>query len=324
MLAYFAIPLYVLSLSLEIWWSHKKESGTYLFKDTVASLSLGVGSVGIGLALAFLELGVLEFFYSFRLFELPTSAWWFFVLLFFGEDFCYYWFHRLSHEMRWLWASHVNHHSSQQYNLSTALRQSWTAVITMPLFWWPLALLGVPPEYILLQKGISLIYQFFIHTEHVQRLGALEWVLNTPAHHRVHHGSDLNYLDANYGGILIIWDRLFGTFVEERERPKYGLIHDLDSYNLFTIAFHEWVLMGKDVIQPGIKLSDRARYVFGPPGWSHDGSRQTVAEMRAEQAERERLEGGAPKEASLGATSPIETAALTRPGAAPYDDAIGL
>ncbi len=280
MLAYLAIPIYVISLVLEIGWSRYKESDTYELKDSVASLSLGLGSVFIGLMFAFIELGVLTFFYQFRLFELPIDAWWFFVLLFLGEDFCYYWFHRLGHEMRWMWASHVNHHSSTKYNLSTALRQSWTSVITMPFFWWPLALLGVPPEYILLQKSISLIYQFFIHTEHVRTLGPLEWVLNTPSHHRVHHASDLKYLDANYGGILIIWDRLFGSFVKEEEDPTYGLIHNIESYNLFTIAFHEFRDMARDVVQPGISLGDRMRYIFGPPGWSHDGSKLTVKQMR--------------------------------------------
>ena len=287
MLAYFAIPIYVISLSFEIWWSHRQQSQSYEKKDTVASLSLGLGSVAIGLMFAFIELGVLEFFYQFALFDdLPTNTWWFFVLLFFGEDFCYYWFHRLGHEMRWMWASHVNHHSSTKYNLGTALRQSWTAVLTMPFFWWPLALLGVPPEWILLQKSISLIYQFFIHTEHVRTLGPLEWVLNTPSHHRVHHASDLKYLDANYGGILIIWDRLFGTFVKEEEQPTYGLIHDIESYNLITIAFHEWAEMWRDITRPGIGPISRLRYVFGPPGWSHDGSKLTVTQMRA-QATRE-------------------------------------
>lgn len=280
MLAYFAIPLYIISLAFEIWWSRRTQSDTYEFKDSVASLSLGLGSVGIGLAFAFIEFGVLSFFFEFRLFELPTHTWWFFVLLFVGDDFFYYWFHRLGHEMRWMWASHVNHHSSTKYNLGTALRQSWTAVITMPLFWWPLALLGVPPEYILLQKSISLIYQFFIHTEHVRSLGPLEWVLNTPAHHRVHHASDLKYLDANYGGILIVWDRLFGSFVKEEEQPTYGLISDIESYNLITIAFHEWIEMGRDVVQPGITFGDRIRYVFGPPGWSHNGKKLTVTQMR--------------------------------------------
>ncbi len=280
MLAYFAIPIYIFSLGLEIWWSHYKQSKTYEFKDTVASLSLGLGSVFIGVVFAFIELGVLNFFYQFKLFDLPTDQWWFFVVLFFGEDFCYYWFHRLGHEMRWMWASHVNHHSSTKYNLGTALRQSWTTVLTMPFFWWPLALLGVPPEWILIQKSISLIYQFFIHTEHVRTLGPLEWVLNTPSHHRAHHASDLKYLDANYAGILIIWDRMFGTFVKEEEAPTYGLIHNIEGYNLFTLAFHEWRDMFKDALQPGISVGDRARYIFGPPGWSHDGHKLTVKQMR--------------------------------------------
>jgi sterol desaturase/sphingolipid hydroxylase (fatty acid hydroxylase superfamily) len=220
--------------------------------------------------------------YERRLFDLP-SAWWVLVLLFFAEDFIYYWFHRLSHEHRVWWAAHVNHHSSQHLNLATALRQSWTGNLAFVwLLWLPLAWLGFPPGLIAFQKGVSLVYQFWIHTESVRRLPAwLEWFWNTPSHHRVHHASNARYLDRNYAGILIIWDRMFGTFVPEvdEEPCRYGLTTNLNTFNPLRIAFHEWVAIGRDVWQAG-SWRERLLYVFGPPGWSPDGTRHTSEDIR--------------------------------------------
>ena len=286
MLAYYAIPLYITLMALEIGWSSWKQTQTYEVKDTAASLAMGVGNVALGLLLAGASYGILELAYQHRLFDLEWH-WWVWALLFLGEDFCYYWFHRFGHETRVMWAGHVNHHSSRRYNLATALRQPWTTMLPALLFWWPLALIGFPPEMILLQQSVSLIYQFWIHTEFISRLGPLEWVLNTPSHHRVHHASDLKYLDANYGGIFIIWDRLFGTFIAEEEAPTYGLLEDIDTYNPIRIAFHEWVDLIGDAAQPGLTLSQRLRYVFGRPGWSHDGSKLTVPQLRAQAAEED-------------------------------------
>src|SRR5262249_28604975 len=204
-------------------------------------------------------------------------AWWVFVLCFFLEDLAYYWFHRISHESRWFWASHVVHHSSRSYNLATALRQTWTGKLTLGIvFWLPLVLLGFPPAMVFLFTGLSLIYQFCIHTEAIDRLGPLELVLNTPSHHRVHHAVNPRYLDANYGGVLIVWDRLFGTFVAEHagDRPVYGLVKNIDTYNPLRIAFHEWAAIARDVAR--VRTGREALgYLFGPPGWSPDGSRPT-------------------------------------------------
>jgi sterol desaturase/sphingolipid hydroxylase (fatty acid hydroxylase superfamily) len=156
--------------------------------------------------------------------------WWTYALLFLADDFAYYWFHRIHHEVRVFWASHVVHHSSEHYNLSTALRQTWTPMTALP-FWAPLALLGFPPWMILTQQAISLIYQFWIHTERVKKMPAwFEFFFNTPSHHRVHHGSNEVYLDRNYGGILIVWDRLFGSFQGETERVRYGLTKNIRSF----------------------------------------------------------------------------------------------
>jgi sterol desaturase/sphingolipid hydroxylase (fatty acid hydroxylase superfamily) len=178
----------------------------------------------------------------------------------------------------------VVHHSSRFYNLATALRQTWTGKLTLgAIFWLPLVLLGFPPEMVFLFTGISLIYQFWIHTEAIDRLGPLELVLNTPSHHRVHHAVNPRYLDANYGGVLIVWDRLFGTFVAERadDRPIYGIVKNIDTFNPVRIAFHEWAAIGRDLAQAR-RWGEAAGYLFGPPGWSPDGSRRTTRAIKAE------------------------------------------
>jgi sterol desaturase/sphingolipid hydroxylase (fatty acid hydroxylase superfamily) len=185
--------------------------------------------------------------------------------------------------VRLLWAAHENHHSSQHYNLSTALRQSWTTPVTGPLFWAPLALAGFAPHMILTAQAWSLLYQFWIHTESIRSLGPLEWVLNTPSHHRVHHGSNLAYLDRNHAGILIIWDRLFGTFAPEVEPVRYGLTKNVTTFHPVRVAFHEFVAIGRDLRRaPTVRAA--LGYLLRPPGWSHDGSTRTAAQERAAQA----------------------------------------
>ena len=280
MLVNYAIPAFIALLLIEAVLVAKMNHERYELKDTLASLSMGVGNVIISALLKVVTFGALSFLYQFRLFEL-RSVWWVWVLLILAEDLCYYAFHRAGHEVRLGWAAHVNHHSSQRYNLSTALRQSWTTPITGMPFWWPLPLLGFDPIWILTAQSISLIYQFWIHTELIGKLGPLEWVLNTPSHHRVHHASDLKYLDKNYGGIFIIWDRLFGTFAAEQERPTYGLLQNIQTYNPLKIASHEWLALAQDLRKPGLTWSQRLRYALGPPGWSHDGSKQTVKQLLA-------------------------------------------
>jgi sterol desaturase/sphingolipid hydroxylase (fatty acid hydroxylase superfamily) len=182
-----------------------------------------------------------------------------------GWDFIYYWDHRISHETRFFWASHVNHHSSLEFNLSTALRQPWTAFQTA-FFVGFLALVGVSPALIVMSGAINLIYQYWIHTELVDRIGPLEAVLNSPSHHRVHHGSNPQYLDKNYGGIFIVWDRVFGTYEREVEPVVYGLTKNIHSYNLLTIAFHEWRALGRD-LRATATWRDRARRLYRGPGW---------------------------------------------------------
>ncbi|MFO0550179.1 MAG: sterol desaturase family protein [Polyangiaceae bacterium] len=275
-LIYYSIPIFLISLALELVWAlHARAKGKpivgYERRDTLASLAMGIGNVIVA---AFAKVGVfalMTLVYEHRLFDLGTGAgaW---VLLFFTEDFCYYWFHRASHEVRCLWAAHVNHHSSKHYNLSTALRQSWTTPFTAPLFWLPLPLLGFAPWMVFTQQAISLLYQFWIHTEALDKLGPFEWVFNTPSHHRVHHAKNTEYLDKNHGGILIIWDRLFGTFAAERTKPRYGLTKDIETFNPVTIAFHEWQAIWRDV-KNARTLGRKLAFIFRSPAW-----RATVAD----------------------------------------------
>ncbi|RYY64998.1 MAG: sterol desaturase family protein [Chitinophagaceae bacterium] len=282
-LVLYAIPFFLLLLSLEAWLSAREQRSLYDMKDTWSSLALGIGNVLSGFLTKALIFGLFTLLYRYRLFDLSATHWWFWPLLLLADDFSYYWFHRTAHNVNWFWASHVVHHSSQRYNLAAALRQTWTGNLTGTfLFWAWMPLAGFAPIWILLMQQVSLIYQFWIHTELVQRLPRpLEFVLNTPSHHRVHHGSDLKYLDKNHGGILIIWDRLFGTFQPEEERPTYGLTRNIGSFNPVVVALKTW---GDLLRQVGRARSWRERqgYLFGAPGWSPDGSTLTTRQLRAQ------------------------------------------
>lgn len=280
-----AIPGFVLLVLAEAFWGRWRHSAKFEPRDTAASLLMGMGNIVSGLGAGLVILAVSVWLYQFRIFEIGYT-WWAFVLIFFAEDFCYYWFHRLSHERRWLWASHIIHHSSQHYNLSTALRQTWTSLFSGGwILWLPLSLLGFPPALIVFQQGVSLVYQFWIHTEAIDKMPRwFEAIFNTPSHHRVHHAINTKYLDRNYAGILIIWDKMFGSFEPEdpNEPCEYGLIHQIGTFNPLRIAFHEWVAIFRDIVSGKLSLKARLMYMFGPPGWSHDGSRQTVKQQKAQ------------------------------------------
>ncbi len=252
---------------------------------------MGILNVGVSAGAKLLSIPFFALLYQHRVLDLgQPSMWWSWVILFFGEDFCYYWFHRTHHEVRLLWAIHVNHHSSEHYHLATALRQPLLTPFTGPIFWAPLALAGFPPWMILTAQAWSLLYQFWLHTESIRRLGPLEWILNTPSHHRVHHGANLPYLDKNHAGVLILWDRMFGTFAPEEERVSYGLTKNIESFNLVTICFHELVAIARDV-RRAPTLKAKLGYMFAPPGWSHDGSSQTAGQLQR-QARAARLGSG--------------------------------
>ena len=271
----FAIPFFILAMLLELYVTVKNNMNSYTVKDAFSSIAMGLGNVFLGFISKAIVFAALYYVYqNFRLFSIPV-AWWSFVLLFFADDFSYYWFHRISHKSRLFWASHVVHHSSQHYNLSTALRQTWSGGFYSFVFWLWMPLVGFHPEMILLQMSISLLYQFWIHTETIQKMPKwFETVMNTPSHHRVHHGSNPIYLDRNHAGILIIWDKLFGTFQPELKDEKviYGLTENIKTYNPIIIALHEWVAMFKDFFTGNKSIMSRLKYLIKPPGWKHDGT----------------------------------------------------
>jgi sterol desaturase/sphingolipid hydroxylase (fatty acid hydroxylase superfamily) len=212
------------------------------------------------------------FAWEHRLFTVPLDGLVAVVILLIGQDFCYYWLHRCSHRIRWFWATHAIHHSSNDLNLAASYRFGWTGRLSgASIFYLPLVLAGFAPDAVFIAAGINLLYQFWLHAEWIPKLGWLEYVLNTPSHHRVHHAANPEYLDHNYGGILIIFDRLFGTFVCERDDVpcRYGLVEPLRSNNPVIIAFHEWAALMRDLMRART-WRERWSYLFGPPGWRPD------------------------------------------------------
>lgn len=277
---YLAIPAFALFLAVE--WFVGRLRGKQIFeaKDTATSLAMGIGRLVLGVVADGFVLLSLVFAREFgeHFLGIPTLAmnhWWQWIAAYLVFDFFFYWMHRGHHVIRIGWAGHVTHHSSQRYNLATALRQSWTEHLTAIPFWLPVALIGFPAEAVLIVFAINLLYQFWIHTELVGTMGPIEWVFNTPSHHRVHHGSDLEYLDRNFGGTLIVWDRLFGTFQKEEGPVHYGLIENIETHNPLKVAFHEWASMCKDAwAAPG--FINKIRTFFKPPGWKPGDDSQTV------------------------------------------------
>ncbi len=277
---YYAIPFFVLLLVVEaLTYRHLQSDGLvgYEARDTRTSIVMGLGNVAVNAIWKLAVVALYAALYELTPLRLDPHDWWVWVLLFFGDDLAYYWFHRVSHESRVFWASHVVHHSSQHYNLSTAVRQTWVPMTYLP-FWLPLLLLGFPPWMVLLAQSWSLIYQFGLHTERLGRgPDPVEAVMNTPSHHRVHHGANEQYLDRNYGGILVIWDRLFGTFEPEGERVRFGLTTNLETFNPMHVAFHEYAALARDV--RGAKgWRTRASLLLRGPGYKPPGLRSPGSE----------------------------------------------
>jgi sterol desaturase/sphingolipid hydroxylase (fatty acid hydroxylase superfamily) len=247
---YYAVPFFLLLLAVEaLTYRHLQADGLvgYELRDTRTSLAMGIGNVTVNVVWKLAVLTVYAAVYELTPLRVDPHDWWVWVILFFADDLAYYVFHRVSHESRVFWASHVVHHSSQHYNLSTALRQTWVPMTYLP-FWLPLLVFGFPPWMVLLAQSWSLIYQFGLHTERIFKLPRwVEAFFNTPSHHRVHHGANEQYLDRNYGGILVIWDRIFGSFEPEGERVRFGLTTNLETFNPVKVAFHEYIALGRDL-----------------------------------------------------------------------------
>jgi sterol desaturase/sphingolipid hydroxylase (fatty acid hydroxylase superfamily) len=284
----YAIPMFVLLIVIEMIIAQRVDPARYEPKDTLTSLLFGLGSTVAGALTAGAIITMSLWLNQHRLFDLPF-VWWLWPLVFVLDDFNYYVFHRSAHRVRWFWAAHVNHHSSQHYNLSTALRQSWTGFISLSFVFrlWPL-LLGVPVPMLLFVGALNLIYQFWIHTEVIDRCPRwFEAVMNTPSHHRVHHAVNPRYLDRNYAGVFIIWDKIFGSFAAELpdEECRYGIVKQLGHFNLLKGVFHEWADIGRDLWTAPWRA--KLGYAFGPPGWSHDGTRDTSDDIRRRWQEQE-------------------------------------
>lgn len=276
-----AIPVFLVTMFLEarMLQGHPELKG-YEIRDTRTSLLMGVINVILNAGTKVIQFAILTYLARFAIWHIEPWTWKSWVLGTIAVDFCYYWFHRLSHDVRLLWAAHVNHHSSEYYNLSTALRQSVTTPFTGMPFYWILPILGFDPAMILVLGAINTLYQYWIHTELVDRIGPLEAVFNTASHHRVHHGTNVEYLDRNHAGIFIVWDKLFGTFEPERAKPVYGLTKNIRTFRLWTVAFHEFEAIWRDV-KKARSLREVLGYVFMPPGWSPDGSTLTSDQLRA-------------------------------------------
>jgi alkylglycerol monooxygenase len=262
-----AVPVFFLLIALELVITRIQEKDYYSLSDSVADLGCGLVSQLVEVALkTSLFAGYLFLYAHARLFEIPTHslAAWAGCLL--GVDFLYYWFHRKSHEVNAFWAAHVVHHQSEEYNLAVALRQGAFQGAFSWVFYLPLAVIGFPPLMFLAVSSIDTLYQFWIHTRAIGKLGPLEWILNTPSNHRVHHGRNPKYIDRNHAGMLIIWDRMFGTYVAEQEEPVYGITTPLRSWNPVWANLHYWVDLF-DKARRAARPADKVRLFLARPGW---------------------------------------------------------
>lgn len=284
-----AIPFFLLFMGLEMGILYHKTRKMYEGKDAMASIAMGLGSLVLNLGVKTIAFITYQALWThFRLWDL-TPFWWAWILLFFADDLTFYVHHRSCHEIRLFWAAHVNHHSSQNYNFAVALRQSWGELFHKYIWWLWLPIVGFDAVMIMTMMSISLIYQLLMHTQLVGKLGPLEWILNTPSHHRVHHASNIRYLDRNHAGMLIIWDRLFGTFTEEQDEVEevvYGIRRNIHTYNPLKIATHAYQELWRD-IRKTPRWKDKFLYLIKPPGWSPDGSTLTAKELRAQQIRQE-------------------------------------
>lgn len=264
-----SIPIFLILIGVELVVERLSHRQLYRLPDAIANLSCGITSQFSGLFLRVLGIGIYEVLYAnFALFKLEKN-WIYWLTLFLLVDLAYYWSHRMSHEINLFWGGHVVHHQSEDYNLSVALRQSSFQVVWAFAFSLPLAFIGYDTLDFALITAANTLYQFWIHTETINKMGWIEYVFNTPSHHRVHHGRDPKYIDKNHAGTLIIWDKLFGTFQQEEEHPTYGITKPVNSWNPVWANFSHYVSMSEDLKRIPI-WRDKIRYLFNKPGWLPD------------------------------------------------------
>jgi sterol desaturase/sphingolipid hydroxylase (fatty acid hydroxylase superfamily) len=261
----------------------RRRNERYDWRETGASIGVAIGQRIVNTALGGLVFTALLGIWEYRIWTLALDAWYDYALLFIAVEFAYYWHHRLSHEMRWFWATHSVHHSPQKMYLSGAVRLGWTGQVSGAfLFYAPLVWIGFHPIAVLATLLINLIYQFWLHTELVSRLPRFDWLFNSPSNHRVHHAVNAEYLDRNYGGVIMLFDHLFGTYQRELNTspPRYGLVKQIESHNPIRIALNEWFSIAKDLRQAK-SIREVFGYLFAPPGWTADGCGMTSKRIRA-------------------------------------------
>lgn len=281
LIIFISTPIYVFLILGEIILSNWHNRKLYSVGDTIQNLYLMLSNMGIDVLMRGITLFVLLFFFDYRLVSWDTNSWYYWMLLFLAEDFIFYWIHRIDHVVRFFWAIHVTHHSSERFNLTTGFRSSVFQPVYRFIWFIPLVFLGFKPFDIFIMYSITQTYGILVHTKAVKKLGILEYFLVTPSHHRVHHASNVEYLDKNMGMILIIWDKLFGTFQAEIDGLpiQYGLYEKQVTQNPVNVIFHEWVSIFRDVKQAK-GLKNKWGYLTKPPGWSPDGSTMTSRELR--------------------------------------------
>lgn len=268
-----AIPLFFLLMGIELWVERSQNLKLYRLNDATTSISCGITDQVLGVFTKVVLTLMYMFVYEhFRIFTIPVSVF-SYIALFFLYDLCFYWSHRWRHTVNLFWATHVVHHSSEDYNLSTALRQSWFEEFTTFYLFWALAFLGFQTEQMLLVGALNLLYQFWIHTQTIGKMGILEYVLNTPSHHRVHHGRNPQYIDKNYAGMFIIWDRLFGTFEEEKEEVIYGVTALPYSFNPLWVHAQHFLAIGRQLWETE-GIVNKFKTLFYHPAWSPQGAHE--------------------------------------------------
>jgi sterol desaturase/sphingolipid hydroxylase (fatty acid hydroxylase superfamily) len=280
----FSVPLFFFLMGIELLVDNFRKTGLYRLNDSITNINAGSSQQVFGIVV---KLGFYELVYhNFAFFKIDYSVW-SFVILFILYDLCYYWAHRVSHEINLLWSGHVVHHQSEEYNLSVALRQSWLQSLFTFWLYIPLALMGFDTFMLAWVSAINLTYQFWIHTELVNKMGVLEYVMNTPSHHRVHHGRNPKYIDKNYAGVFIVWDMMFGTFKWEEERPVYGITKPLNSWNPIWANLSNFQTIYEQLkVTP--KWSDKFKVLFYKPGWrpAEQGGMMSIPDVSRENYEK--------------------------------------
>ncbi len=282
-LFWYALPVFAAMVLLEMWLLRRRGEPGYTLGESFATVGIGLGQRVIGAVVKASGFGLLALgIWQVRLTTISMHHVLSWAALFAGVEFTYYWFHRASHEVRWLWATHAVHHTPEELNILASYRLGWTGLLSGGfLFHLPLVWIGFPPAAVATMLAINLLYQSWLHTTLIPKLPFIEGVFNTPSSHRVHHGRNADYLDRNHGGVLLVFDRLFGTYVAERadEPVQFGLVKPIGSVNPVTIAFHEWAAMAADL--RAYPLRHWPALLFGPPGWRPDGTGLTSADVRA-------------------------------------------